>query len=190
MRGILNAGRVMMILMLALPAGALAQPAAPQATPSIFLVVPGLGVGQWTVDGKVADYVWVMGDSQITETRPSGTDLVFRPQLEERSWSSTPRIFIVYLPTSSIVWAVGTDDPHTRTIDRVGVGSTQDQVTAAYQDPQAVLELPLRSRTMIYDSRGIAFESEYLPAAGQFSAKIGRVFVFRPGQARAIWRLQ
>lgn len=189
MRGILKAGRLMMILTLALPAGALAQPAAPPVTSSIFLVVPGLGVGQWTVDGKVADYIFVMGDSLITETRPSGTDLVFRPQLEERSWSSTPRIFVVYPPTSDTVWAVGTDDPHTRTIDRVGVGSSQEQVTAAYQDPQAVLELPLRSRTLIYDSRGIAFEFKYVPATGQFSPTAGRTFVFRPGQAKAIWRL-
>jgi hypothetical protein len=185
MRGILKAGRLMMMLMLALPAGALAQP----VTSSIFLVVPGLGVGQWTVDGKVADYIFVMGDSLVAETRPSGTDLVFRPQLEEKSWSSTPRIFVVYPPTSETVWAVGTDDPHARTTDRVGVGSSQEQVTAAYQDPQAVLELPLRSRTMIYDSRGIAFEFEYLPATGQFSPTVGRTFVFRPGQAREVWRL-
>lgn len=189
MRGILNAGRVMMVLMLALPGGAFAQTAAAPVTPSIFLVVPGLGVGQWTVDGKLAEYIFVMGDKVVAETRPSGTDPVFRPQLEEKSWSSTPRIFVVYPPTSDTVWAVGTDDPHTRTVDRVGVGSTQDQASAAYQDPQAVLELPFRSRTIIYDSRGIAFEFEYLPAAGQFSPTIGRVFVFRPGQARAIWRL-
>ncbi|MHB8732065.1 MAG: hypothetical protein ACYDAB_09765 [bacterium] len=180
---------MMTILMLALPAGALAQPAAPPVIPSIFLVVPGLGVGQWTVDGQLADYIFVMGDDQVAEIRPSGTDLVFRPQLAEKSWPSTPRIFIVYPPTSSTVWAVGTDDPNTRTIDHVGVGSSQDQVTAAYQDPQTVLELPLRSRTMIYDTRGIAFEYEYLPATGQFSPMAGRIFVFRPGQARAIWRL-
>jgi hypothetical protein len=179
----------MTILMLTLPAGALAQPAAPPVIPSIFRVVPGLGVGQWTVDGKVVDYVFVMGDTLVAETRPSGTDPVFRPQLDEKSWSSTPRIFIVYPFTSNTVWAVGTDDPNTRTVDRVGVGSSQDQVTAAYQDPQTVLELPFRSRTMIYDSRGIAFEFEYQTATGQFSPTTGRVFVFRPGQARAIWRL-
>jgi hypothetical protein len=189
MRGILKVARIVTILMLALPAGAFAQPAAPLAMSSIFVVVPGLGVGQWTVDGTVAEYVSVMGDSLVAETRPSGTDQVFRPQLDEKSWLSTPRIFIVYPFTSNTVWAVGTDDPNTRTVDRVGVGSSQDQVTAAYQDPQTVLELPLRSRTMIYDSRGIAFEFKYQPATGQFSPTTGRVFVFRPGQAKAIWRL-
>jgi hypothetical protein len=194
MKAILNAGRIAMILLVALPVAAMAQ-----STPPTLWVVPGLGVGQWTLDEKVADYVWVMGDSLpfsawvkgdavIADTRLNGTDLVFRPQLLEKSWP-TPRIFIVYPPGSNDVWAVGTTDPGARTIDRAGVGSTEQQVTAAYQDPQMVLELPLRSRTLIYDNRGIAFEFAYLPATGRYSPSAGRVFVFRPGQGRAIWRL-
>jgi hypothetical protein len=189
MRGIRIAGYIAVVLALALPSGALAQPAAPPAHPGIFLVVPGLGIGQWTVDGKLAEYIFIMGDNVISEVRAGGNDLVFRPQLEEKSWSSTPRIFIVYPPSSDSIWAVGTDDPNARTIDRVGVGSNEQQLIAAYQDPQAVLELPLRTRTLIYDGRGVAFEFEFVPATGQYSPTAGRVFVFRPGQARAIWRL-
>ena len=194
MKAILNAGRIAMILLVALPVAAMAQ-----STPPTLWVVPGLGVGQWTVDEKVADYVWVMGnslpfsawvkgDAVIADTHLNGTDLVFRPQLLEKTWP-TPRIFIVYPPGSNDVWAVGTTDPAARTIDRAGIGSTEQQVTAAYQDPQMVLELPLRSRTLIYDNRGIAFEFAYLPSTGQYSPSAGRVFVFRPGQGRAIWRL-
>lgn len=52
-----------------------------------------------------------------------------------------------------------------------------------------MLELPSRTRTLIYDTRGIAFEFEFVPATNQFGPGVGRVFVFRPGQARAIWRL-
>jgi|GEM_PF-1426999 len=191
MRGILNTWRIALILVLALPVGVLAQtttqPAAQPTAPPL-IVVPGLGVGQWTLDGKLADYIWVMGDQIVSDMRPSGTDLAFRPQLDEKSWSS-PRIFVVYPPASNTVWAVGTAESDARTIDRVGVGSTEQQLIAAYVDSQTVLEVPLRSRTLIYDSRGIAFEFEFVPATGQFSPTVGRVFVFRPGQARAIWRL-
>jgi len=196
MRSMLNVGRIAMILVLALPAGALAQystttttPSGTQpAAPAPLLVVPGLGVGQWTLDGKLAEYIWVMGDTIVSELRPSGTDPAFRQQLDEKSWSS-PRIFAVYPPASNVVWALGTAEPGARTIDHVGVGSTEQQLTAAYADPPTVLELPLRTRTLIYDNRGIAFEFEYAPATGQYSPTAGRVFVFRPGQARAIWRL-
>jgi hypothetical protein len=113
---------------------------------------------------------------------------VFRPQLEERSWSSA-RLFLLYPPASNTVWAVGTSEPGARTVDHVGVGSTEQQLSAAYQGPQATLELPVRSRTLIYDTRGIAFEFAYVPATGKFSPTAGRLFVFRPGQAKAIWRL-
>jgi hypothetical protein len=193
MRAILHAMRIVLILMLALPAAAVAQstaqPAQQPVNPGIFRVVPGLGIGQWTLDGKLAEYIFVMGDSVISEARSGGNDLVFRPQLEEKSWLSTPRIFVVYPPTSDTIWAVGTDDPNARTIDQTGVGSNEQQLIAAYQDPQMVLEQPLRTRTLIYDIRGVAFEFEFVPATGQYSPTAGRVFVFRPGQARAIWRL-
>jgi len=188
MRGLRAIARITMILILALPAGAVAQTAGQPAGPPPLVITPGLGVGQWTVDGKVADYIWVMGDNQIEDVRPSGTDLVFRPQFEERSYQS-PRIFLVYLPTSTTVLAVGTAEPAARTVERVGVGSTEQQLAAAYGDPQMALELPLRTRTLVYDDRGIAFEFAFAPATGQFAPAVGRVFVFRPGQARAIWRL-
>lgn len=190
MRAISKTGRVLTVLaLLALPAGAFAQQAAPPAVPIAFLVVPGFGIGQWTLDGKLVDYVFVMGDTQVAENSPSGTELVFRRQLWEKSWSSTPRIFVLFPPTSNVIWAVGTNDPAARTIDKVGVGSTESQLVAAYQDPQTAFEMPLRTRTVIYNDRGIAFEFEYIPAIGRYSPAAGRVFVFRPGQARAIWPL-
>ena len=223
MRGLRNAGRIVLMLMLALPVEVMAQvntppgqhdvdqnppavtsnPSNPGATtqsqqPSTggtavpgrasFTVVPGLGIGQWPLDGKLADYIWVMGDTIISDIRPSGTDLPFRQQLEEKSWQA-PRIFVVYPPASDTVWAVGTAEPAAQTMEHVGVGSTEAQATGAYQAPQFIQTLPLRSRTLIYDSRGIAFEYAYVPATGQFASYAGRLFVFRPGQARAIWRL-
>jgi hypothetical protein len=183
MRGLRSMVQIAAILILALPAGALAQPPGPPP----LIVVPGLGIGQWTVDGKLADYVYVMGTEEVRDGRPSGTDLAFQPRLEEQSWQS-PRIFVVYPPASDTIWAVGTAEANAETIEHVGVGSTEDQVIAAYGDPQTALQLPARSRTLIYNDRGVAFEEEFVPATGQFSP-VGRVFVFRPGQARAIWRL-
>lgn len=137
MRGILNTWRIALILVLALPIAALAQtttqPSTQPPAPPPILVVPGLGVGQWTLDGRLAEYVWVMGDSVVAEMNPSGTDPAFRPQLWEKSWSA-PRIIVVYPPTSNVVWAVGTAEPGARTTDRVGVGSTEQQLTAIYTD--------------------------------------------------------
>lgn len=203
MRALLHAGRIALILMLALPVAALAQtesePKAPVSDPAdsapsapsaqTFIVVPGLGVAQWTLDGKFSDYVWVMGETIVSDVRVTLTDPQFRPQFEEKSYAQTPRIFIVYPPISNDVWAVGTDDPGAQTIDHVGIGSTEDQITAAYQSPQFVQELPQHSKTLIYDGRGIAFEFDYVPATGQYAPHAGRLFVFRPGTARAIWRL-
>lgn len=165
-------------------AAVLAQTAPPPAAPPALLVVPGLGVGRWTLDHKLADYVWQFGVPQV---RASGTDVVFRPQMDETSWA-TPPLAVVYPPSSDTVWAVGTSDPGAQTIDKVGVGSTEEQVTTAYNDATVVLQVPLRSKTLIYDARGIAFELAYVPATGQYGAA-HRVFVFRPGLARAIWRL-
>lgn len=187
---ILRVGRRTMMLVLVLavaggPAAAvLAQTASPPAAVPAVLVVPGRGIGNWTLDGKLADYVWKIG---VPQTRTNGTDLVFRPQMDETSWDLPP-IAVVYPPSSDTVWAVGTSDPGARTIDQVGVGSTEDQVTTAYNAATAVLQVPLRSKTLIYDTRGVAFELAYDPAAGQYGAA-RRVFVFRPGQAGAIWRL-
>jgi hypothetical protein len=187
MRGLRTITRIAALLILALPAGAAAQaPAQPAGSPAL-IVVPGLGVGQWTVDGKLSDYIFAMGETQVEDPRPSGTDLPFRTQLDERSYK-WPRLFLVYVPTSNAVLAVGTSEPAAQTIERVGIGSTEEQLVAAYGDPQLILQLPLRSRTLVYDDRGIAFEMPFVPATGQFSPAVGRLFVFRPGQARTIWR--
>ena len=187
MRGMLNVARLALILMLAVPAVAVAQ-GPPAAAPAPYIVTPGAAIGQWPLDGKVADYSWVMTDNNITDVAVSGTELLFRQNLWEKSWQ-TPRIFIVFLPTSSTVLAVGSAEPGARTVERVGVGSSEQQLTAVYQDPQLVFEMPLHARTLIYDNRGVAFEYQYVPATGQWSSKANRVFVFRPGQARVIWQI-
>lgn len=188
MRGLLYALRIAVVLMLVLPGVALAQ--------GLF-VTPGLGIGPWTLDRKVADYNWVHGDVNLlngedvplADVRTNGIDVQFNQQLDEKSWRLPNRVFIVFAPMSDTVWAVGSTDWGVGTKERVGVGSTQQQMTAAYQAPQFVQQLPLRSRTLIYDARGVAFEFEYAPESGQYSSNVGRVWVFRPGQARAIWRL-
>jgi hypothetical protein len=181
----------MMALLVALPAGALAQP------PAALIVSPGVSVGRWTVDTAVADYVVATGDVDLlngeyvplADVRPSGTDVVFHETLLEMAWREPNRIFVVYPPMSDTVWAVGTTEGSARTIEHVGIGSTEQQIVGVYQAPQFVQQLPLHSRTLIYDARGVAFELPFTPATGQFGPGVGRVWVFRPGQARSIWRL-
>jgi hypothetical protein len=189
MRGLLYALRIALIVMLALPAAALAQAG--------MTVTPGLGIGTWTLDRKVADYNWIHGDVNLfngedvplTDVRTSGTDTPFNILLDEKSWREPSRIFIVFPAMSDAVWAVGSTEGSAQTVEHVGVGSTQEQVTGAYQAPQFIQQLPLRSRTLIYDTRGVAFEFDYAPDAGKYSPSVGRVWVFRPGHSRAIWRL-
>ena len=183
MRGMLKVTRFALILMLALPAVAIAQ------TPPVpYVVTPGAAIGQWPLDGKVADFSWTMADNSIVDVAVSGTELLFRQNLWEKSWQ-TPRIYVVFVPTSETVLAVGSTEPGAQTADRVGVGSSEQQLTAVYQDPQLVFEVPLHARTLIYDNRGVAFEYQYVPATGHWSPKANRVFVFRPGQARTIWQI-
>lgn len=184
MRGMLNVARLALVLMLVLPAVAIAQ--APPPVP--YVVTPGAAIGQWPLDGKVADFSWAMADNSIVDVAVSGTELLFRQNLWEKSWQ-TPRIYVVFVPTSETVLAVGSTEPGAQTVDRVGVGSSEQQLTAAYQDPQLVFEVPLHARTLIYDNRGVAFEYQYVPATGHWSPKANRVFVFRPGQARTIWQI-
>ncbi|HKX19350.1 MAG TPA: hypothetical protein VJT33_15170 [bacterium] len=180
----LNVVRSALILMLALPAVAVAQ--APP--PASYVVTPGAAIGQWPLDGKVADFSWAMSDNNVVDVAVSGTELLFRRNLWEKSWQ-TPRIFILFVATSSTVLAVGSTEPGAQTADRVGIGSSEQDLTGVYQDPQLVFEVPLHARTLIYDNRGVAFEYQYVPAAGHWSAKANRVFVFRPGQARTIWQI-
>jgi hypothetical protein len=184
MRGIRNAVRIATMLVLVLPVTGFAQSTQQPAAPPPVAVVPGLGVGDWTIDRKFADYVFQLG---VPNTATNGVDLSFRSQLEETSWAA-PSVVVVYPPASNVVWALGTNDAGAKTVERVGVGSTEEQVVAAYGAPPLTLELPLRSKTLIYDDRGVAFELGFMPAAGKYGAT-ARVFVFRPGQGRAIWRL-
>jgi hypothetical protein len=195
MRGLLYGVRIALVIMLALPAIALAQG---------LIVTPGRGIGPWTLDRTVADYVWISGNANLLngenvplgDVRPSGTDPQFGHQLVEQSWHEPNelfvdphQIFIVYPAASNTIWAFGTTDPAAQTIEHIGLGSTQDQVTGAYQAPQFTQQLPQLSRTLIYDARGVAFEFGYAASTGQYATGVGRVWVFRPGQARAIWRL-
>lgn len=194
MRGLLHAVRIALVIMLALPGIALAQG---------LIVTPGWGIGPWTLDRTVADYVWISGNVNLLNGEdvaladvPRYTDPQFSVGLEQQSWQEPNDLFaqahqisIVYPAASNTIWAFGTTDPAAQTIEHVGLGSTQDQVTAAYQAPQFTQQLPLRSRTLIYDARGVAFEFDYAPSTGQYATGVGRVWVFRPGQARAIWRL-
>jgi hypothetical protein len=195
MRGLLHAVRIALVIMLALPGIALAQG---------LIVTPGRGIGPWTLDRKLTDYIWKSGDVNLLndthvplgDVPVNGTDPEFSQQLAQESWQEPNelwvephRIFVVYPPTSNTIWAFGTTDPAAQTIEHIGLGSTQDQVTGAYQAPQFTQQLPLRSRTLIYDARGVAFEFDFAASTGQYATGVGRVWVFRPGQARAIWRL-
>jgi hypothetical protein len=177
------------IVMLAVPAVALAQ--------SGLLVTPGLGIGGWTLDRKLADYNWVHGDVNLlngedvplADVRTNGTEVQFFQTLDEKSWRLPNRLYLIYPPMSDTVWAVGSTEWAVQTKERVGVNSSQQQITGAYHAPEFIQQLPLRSRTLIYDGRGVAFEFEYMPESGQYSPSVARVWVFRPGQAKAIWRL-
>ena len=172
------------LLLLACPAGTLAPSAAQPPAPPAVIIVPGLGIGAWTLDQRLADYLFGLG---VPVFPRNGTDLVFRSDLRQTTWPDSS-VSVLYPHASDIIAAVGSWDSGAHTVERIGVGSSEDQISAAYGQPQILLTAALRSKTLIYDDRGVAFELPFVAATGTFGGT-GRVFVFRPGQGRAVWRV-
>lgn len=191
MRTLAHAARVhalwlAMALLLPVSVGAQTAPStAPQPAPAASTtIVPGYAIGPWSLDMSFATLVWDLGVRTVSLGHP---DPQFRGDVTVDAWASPP-VVAVRAPTENAVQALGIAAPGYATRERVGVGATEDEVTAAYGQPSATVQPPSRPKTLIYDSLGLAFEESFDAARGAYGP-VDRVFVFRPGQAASIWRL-
>jgi len=178
-------GAVVLSLAIAAGAGAQTSPAPPHPQPvsAAMLIAAGRGIGAWTLDSKIQDFVFQLGPAQ---THPSQPGPPIRNDLLWREWSDPP-IQALVRTTEVAVQALGTSGVGYMTPERLGVGATADQVQAAYGDPEIVVQAPLEPKVVIYDGRGLAFQLAYDAVKGYGNTV--QVWVFHPRQARTVWRL-
>jgi len=175
---------LMLLIVLAVAASAGAQGASTRPAPSpATVIVPGQAIGPWTLDMSHTDLLWSLGTR-----RPflSGLGPQFRNDLVVSVWAS-PNVVAFHDAGDDIVHALGIAEPEYATRERIGVGATEDQVIGAYGLASSVLQLPARPKFLIYDARGLAFQMRFNTVSGTYGP-VERVFVFRPGRARVIWR--
>lgn len=172
---------LLLILALCAPAGAQVAPAAQPASAST-VIVPGYAIGPWTLDTTVADLAWALGARTVVLS-PSAE---FRKEVEVATWTSPPLV-AVHGPGENVLQALGIAAAGYATREHLGVGAREEQITGAYGRPSLVIQPASRPKVLIYNTLGLAFEIAYDLASGTYGGA-ERVFVFRPGEASAIWR--
>ncbi len=174
------------LLLLAVAGAAWAQgtPVTPGPTPPAEkAIVPGQAIGRWSLDMTFADLLWNLGVRTVLLSPPGPQ---YRTELEYTAWSNPP-VVAIHGPADNTLYALGIADSGYMTRERVGVGAPEDLVTGTYGVAPAVVQLPARPRMLVYNDRGLAFQIAFNPSSGGYGA-VERIFVFRPGQAGAIWR--
>lgn len=180
---------LLLLLVLAVSMSAGAQAPSPMGSTSgapspSTTIVPGYAIGPWTLDTSWTDLVWML---QARAVRLSSPGPQFRPEVEVDTWRS-PSVTAVRGPSDNTVQALGIGASDYVTRERIGVGATEEQITAAYRAPSAVVQFPSRPKVLVYNALGLAFQVSFDPAAGSYGP-VERVFVFRPGRAARIWRV-
>ncbi len=173
---------LLLILALCAPAGAQMAPAVQPASAST-VIVPGYAIGPWTLDTTVADLAWILGARTVVLS----PDVQFRKEVVVATWTSPPLVAI-HGPGEDVLQAIGIAAQGYTTREHLGVGAREDQITGAYGRPSLVIQLPSRPKVLIYNTLGLAFQIAYDVASGTYGGA-ERVFVFRPGEAAAIWRV-
>lgn len=147
------------------------------------VIVPGYAMGPYSLDLSVADIYWSLGQTKV-HLNTLGPQ--FRPSVEGRFWWGLS-IEVLTMPGETAILALGYRDSGYSTRQNIGVGSGEAEVTKTYGKPSAVVLIPARPKVLIYDTLGVAFEIAYNIEEGGYG-NVDSVFVFRPGQAGAIWR--
>lgn len=185
---VIAAGIVGVVMIAAAAAGPGAAQPAPGADSSSGIVVPGYAIGRWNLDMTVAEIFWQRSETVRTQDlRSSSPGIQFRANVLAWMWESPSLVALFFPLTNSVTTAVASADRGYATVERIGVGTGESQVIAAYGTPSAIVEIPNRPRTFVYDARGVAFEFPPVPGTGRYGP-VSRTYVFRPGQAAAIWR--
>jgi len=173
-------GAALLVCVASVGASAQMGPAKPAPAP---LIVPGRSLGQWTLDTVIQDLLFQFNSQYpINLSEPT---VQFRKGLWYHEWHEE-QLTALSLNGSPVVAALGTSDPSYRTAEHIGVGSSPQQITAAYNNPDITLVPAISAEVLIYNSLGIAFELPYVATANGYPT-VERVFVFRAGQAASIW---
>ncbi len=158
--------------------GAWGQAVAPERLPYVpfspatasFVILPGRAIGKWNLDARIPTS-W---PNSRRSTLPSGpcrwcSD---RAVFSFHQWTDPP--LIVASPRGFVsVWALGTYGPKYRTPENFGEGSTVDQITAVYKDPDYTVR-GITYEALIYNSLGIAFDTPWDPATNNYGLSCGR----------------
>jgi len=173
--------------------GAWGQAVAPERLPYVpfspatasFVILPGKAIGQWNLDARITDLV-----AQFEAQYPTiGTvPVVFRQAVFSfHQWTDPP--LIAASPRGFVsVWALGTYGPKYRTPENFGEGSTVDQIAAVYKDPDYTVR-GITYEVLIYNSRGIAFDTPWDPATNNYGTVVRTTWVFRVGEAQSIFNI-
>jgi hypothetical protein len=148
------------------------------------VIVPGYALGPYSLDISIGALYWDLGQTKV---HLNGLGPQFRPNVEGRFWYDLP-VEVLTLPGDNAILALGSPSVDYQTRKNIGPGAEESKVLAAYGKPSAVVVSPSHPRVLIYDALGIAFEIEYRLAEGGYG-NVDSVYVFRPGQAGAIWRI-
>lgn len=147
------------------------------------VIVPGYAMGPYSLDLSVADLYLRLGQTRV---HLNALGPQFRPSVQGMFWWGLS-ILVLTMPSETAILALGYRDSNYATRQQIGVGSEEAQVTKTYGKPSAVVQIRARPKVLIYDTLGVAFEIAYNIAEGGYG-NVDSVFVFRPGQAGAIWK--
>ncbi len=149
------------------------------------LIVPGRSIGNWNLNSTIQDFIGAFqAEFPLNLSQPSPT---FQKSLWYHEWHDpNPDLIALTPPASMTLVALGTFDKAYRTPEMIGVGSTAQQINAAYNAPQITLRPGVGPETLIYNDLGIAFDLTYDAMAKGYSV-VERVYVFRVGQAASVW---
>ncbi len=154
-------------------------------------IVPGQRIGPWTLEMTVADLNRINGPKQAIGIRPG--ELEFLPAQQDlvkplwiHRWDHVRlRVLTVERGDQNIVGLTIFSDAY-KTVEGIGIGSTREQVIAAYGQPSAMTAPNAEQDHLIYDRLGITFRVlRNRPPADQKAALVN---VFKAGTARERWK--
>jgi hypothetical protein len=147
------------------------------------IIEPGRAIGSLTLDTSLGEFYWALG---TPAPQLNGPGPEYRATVAVAVWADASTV-VLYREGEQTPAALATFDPGYATRKQIGVGAEEGKITGAYGDPSAVIQLPARPKFLIYDALGVAFQIAYDMTTGKYGT-VQRVFVFRSGQAKDIWR--
>jgi len=158
-------------------------PAPAGSPPSVLparLIVPGVGIGPWTLAADLAGLTRTLGRPL---SAPPAAMFDQRPGLSGYAWAVPEgRLTAWSRDGKTIGYLEFRGSRNYQTAKQIRVGSTNLDVQAAYGDPSARSAIPGASR-YIYDALGLAVFTQGT-SAGFIVVGID---VFRPGTAKNFW---